>query len=83
MFQADDVIADYGSDNDGHYEEIDPVNSADDARGVSADSTSPFTNRTTKNPLMNLGEAQMSVDVDDDYGDELYQFEGNTDVGLF
>lgn len=44
---------------------------------------SPFPTKVTNNPLMNFGGQGMSFDADDNFGEEPFQFEGNSDANLF
>ncbi len=90
MFQGVDVLANYESDNDisddRSYNKGAP-DYAEDNNSIDSNNMnindSPFTSKTPRNPLMNFGEAQQSIDVDEDFGDEPFQFEANTDGGLF
>jgi len=86
MFQAEDVVANYGSDNDdndrrsyGNYDE--PPPSYNQRNEPPVGNNAPFASRTTRNPLMDLG---MSADVDMDESEEPYEadqtfYDGNAD----
>lgn len=90
MFQGADVLANYGSDNEIDISDSISFNKgepdyAEDNNSINSNNMadSPFTSKITRNPLMNFGEGQQSIDVDEDFGDEPFQFEANTDGGLF